>query len=52
MKNSNMIFNRAAARISALSSGKTSKYEYLAGEERLPSNQRQTIEQAEFVYSP
>ena len=44
MKNYNMIFNRAAARISALSSGKTSK--------RLPSNQRQTIEQAEFVYSP
>ena len=29
--------NRAAARISALSSGKTSKYEYLVGDERFPS---------------
>ena len=44
--------NRATARISALSSGKTSKYEYLVGDERFPSNQRQTKEQAEFVHSP
>ena len=38
--------NREAAKISALSSGKIDKYEYLTGEEILPSNQRQTIEQA------
>ena len=38
--------NREAAIISALSSGKIEKHEYLTGEEILPSNQRQTIEQA------
>ena len=43
--------NREAAKISALSSGKISKYEYLTGEEILPSNQRQIIEQAKFTYS-
>ena len=35
--------NREAAKISALSSGKIYKYEYLTGEEILPSNQRQII---------
>ena len=35
--------NREAAKISALSSGKTDKYKYLAGEEMWPSNQRQII---------
>ena len=44
--------NREAAKISALSSGKTDKYEYLTGEEILPSNQQQIIEQAKFTYSP
>ena len=44
--------NREAAKISALSSRKTSKYEYLTGEEILPSNQQQIIEQAKFTYSP
>ena len=44
--------NREAAKISALSSGKLGKYEYLTGEEILPSNQRQIIEQAKFNYSP
>ena len=44
--------NREAAQISALSSGKTDKYEYLTGEEILPSNQQQIIEQAKFTYSP
>ena len=44
--------NRKAAKISALSSGKIDKYEYLTGEEILPSNQRQIIEQAKFTYSP
>ena len=45
-------FNRKAAKISALSSGKIDKYEYLTGEEILPSNQQQIIEQAKFTYSP
>ena len=44
--------NREAAKISALSSGKTDKYEYLTGEEILTSNQQQIIEQAKFTYSP
>ena len=44
--------NREATKISALSSGKIDKYEYLTGEEILPSNQRQIIEQAKFTYSP
>ena len=44
--------NREAAKISALSSGKLDKYEYIAGEEILPSNQQQIIQQAKFNYSP
>ena len=44
--------NRETEKISALSSGKTDKYEYLTGEEMLPSNQTQIIEQAKFTYSP
>ena len=44
--------NREAAKISALPSGKIRKYEYLIGEEILPSNQQQIIEQAKFTYSP
>ena len=44
--------NREAAKISVLSSGKINKYEYLTGEEILPSNQQQIIEQAKFTYSP
>ena len=43
--------NREAAKISALSSGKIDKHEYLTGEEILPSNQQQIIEQAKFTYS-
>ena len=35
--------NREAAKISALSSGKLHKYEYLTGEGILPSNQQQII---------
>ena len=37
--------NREAAKIS-------DKYEYLTGEEILPSNQQQIIQQAKFNYSP
>ena len=44
--------NREAAKISAVSSGKIDKYEYLTGEEILPSNQQQIIEQVTFTYSP
>ena len=44
--------NREAARISALSSGKINKYEYLTGEAMLTSNKQQIIEQAKFTYSP
>ena len=35
--------NREEAKVSALSSGKIDKYEYLTGEEILPCNQRQII---------
>ena len=44
--------NREAAKISALSSRKIRKYEYLTGEDILPSNQQKIIEQAKFTYSP
>ena len=44
--------NRETAKISALSSGKTDKYEYLTGEGILPSHQHQITEQAKFTYSP
>ena len=44
--------NGEAAKISALSSGKLDRYEYLTGEEILPSNQQQIIRQAKFTYSP
>ena len=44
--------NREAAKISALSSGKLHKYEYLTGEDILLSTQQQIIEQTKFTYSP
>ena len=44
--------NREVAKISALSSGKIRKYEYITSEDILPSNQQQIIEQAKFTYSP
>ena len=44
--------NREAAKISGLSSGKIDTYEYLTGEEVLPSNQQQIIQQAKFNFSP
>ena len=44
--------DRKAAEISALSSGKIHKYEYVTGEDILSSNQQQIIEQARFTYSP
>ena len=44
--------NREATKISALTSSKIDNYEYLTGEELLPSNQQQIIEQAKFTHSP
>ena len=44
--------NREAAKISALSLGKIGKYEYLPGEEIIPSNHNQIIEQATLAYFP
>ena len=44
--------NREAAKISALSSNKYNKSEYLTGKGILPSNQKQMIEQAKFTYLP
>ena len=44
--------NREAAKISALSSGKIHKYEYLTCKDILPSNRQAIIEQARFTYSP
>ena len=44
--------NREVTKISALiSSGKINKYEYLTGEETLPSNQRKIIEQVKNIFS-
>ena len=43
--------NSEAAKISALSSSKIHKYEYLTGEDILPSSNQQIIEQARFTYS-
>ena len=44
--------NREAAKISALSSGKIHKYQYLTGEDILSSSNQQIIEQARLTYSP
>ena len=44
--------DREAAKLSAVSSGKIDKYEYLSGEETLPSDQSRIIEKAKLTYSP
>ena len=44
--------NKVVAKISALSSNKIDKYKNLTGEEILPSNRKQIIEQAKITYSP
>ena len=38
-----LLINKEAAKISALSSGKYDKYEYLTGEEILPSDKSRII---------
>ena len=43
--------SRESAKISALSSGRIDKYEYLILEEKPPTNQRQIIEEVRFAYS-
>ena len=43
--------NKETAKISALLSGKLHKYEYLTGEDILPSTQQQIIEEPRFTYS-
>ena len=43
---------REAAKISAISSGKIGKYDYLTGEEIIPSDQSRITEQAKFTYCP
>ena len=45
-------FNREPSKVSALSSEKFDTYQYLTGEEILPSNQQQMIEQTKFTYFP
>ena len=44
--------NREAVKILVLSSGKIDKYEYLTGEELLPTDQNRVIEEAKFTHSP
>ena len=41
--------NKKAAEVSALSSGRIDKYEYLVREEILQSNQKQKLEQGKFT---
>ena len=43
---------RETGKISALSSGKMDKYEFLRSKKILPFDQRRKIEQAKFRYSP
>ena len=52
IKNYNIISIEKHKKVSALSSGKGDKYDYLIGEEKLPSDKKNVIEQAKFIYSP
>ena len=52
MKNHSIILiEKQLTKISASSLGKIHKYQYLTGEDILPPNQQQIIEQARFTYS-
>ena len=46
------IFNKETAKISALSSGKTDKFELLTGEEISPSDQSRIVGHGRFTGSP
>ena len=50
MKNYNIILIERLQK--ALPSGKIDKYKYLSGEDILPYDQQQIIEQVKFIYSP
>ena len=52
MKNFQNDINREVAKISALSTRKTNKHDYVTGEEIVPFNDIQITEQANFEYSP
>ena len=52
MKNLSMILIEKLQKYQPYHQAKINKYEYLSGEEILPSNQKQIIEQAKFTYSP
>ena len=51
MKGYNTILIEKSQKISALSSGKIDKYEFLTGKELLSSEQSRIMEQAKFAYS-
>ena len=51
MKNYNMIIIEKLPEYQLYHQKKIDKYEYPTGEETLPSNQKQIIEQAKFIYS-
>ena len=44
--------NRGAVKIPVLSPGKINKYEYITGEEILPSDHSIVVEQTKYIYSP
>ena len=52
MRNANMILTKKQQKSQHYDLEKIDNYEYLIGEEILPSNQRQIVEQATFTYSP
>ena len=52
MKKLQYDINREAAEVSALSCRKIDKNKYLTGDEILPFNKRQIIQQANFPYCP
>ena len=52
MKNCNMILIEKQPKHRLYHQAKIHKYEYLTGEDILPSNRQQIIEQARFTYSP
>ena len=52
IKNYNMILTEKQQKYQHYHLKKIDKYENLAGEEILPSNQREILKQAKFAYSP
>ena len=51
LENCDMILTEKQKKILESSSNEIHKYEYLTGEEKLLSNQRQITEQAKVIYS-